>query len=157
MIQRDGDIVGADGNVLGMILPTGSYYLSIKHRNHLGIMTATPAVVARTTNIFNFTNGTTPTYGTNAMMQTQPGVFAMWAGDVNADGMVYYISPNNDRDAMLLILGGNQFGFITTYNGGDVNMDAQTYYISPGNDRDWLLFNPLGTDQFGFIQEALPQ
>ncbi|HRO42032.1 MAG TPA: hypothetical protein PL009_04325 [Flavipsychrobacter sp.] len=156
-VQRDGDIVGADGNVIGAMLDTGNYYLSIKHRNHLGVMTSTASVVSGSATNVDFRNSATPVYGTNGMKILTSGKRALFGGDVNMNGNVYYTAPGNDRDALLSILSGNQFGYLSTYNSGDINLDGQTYMTAPGNDRDWLLSEPLNGDEFNFITEQIPQ
>lgn len=154
LLRRDGQIVGADGNKLGVMLPVGNYYLSIKHRNHLGVMTSTAVVTAAQANTIDFK--TAPTYGTGAQVLVGSGIRAMWAGDVNSDGRVFFTAPQNDRDAALQQLSGNQFGYLTTYKNCDINLDGQSYYTAPNNDRDMLLAAPLSGLEFGFIQEQLP-
>lgn len=154
LVKRNGQIVAANGGQLGVMLPVGTYYTSVKHRNHLGIMTSTPVVISGQANTVNFT--TNATYGTGAQVQVSPGVYAMWLGDVNHDGRVYFTAPGNDRDAQLVLLSGNQFGYLTSYQYCDINMDGQSYYTAPSNDRDLLLATPLSGLEFGFIQEQLP-
>lgn len=154
LIERNGQVVAADGNQLGIMLAPGTYYVSLKHRNHLGIMTSSPVVIAGQTNAVDFT--TNATYGSGAQIQVAPGIYAMWMGDVNHDGRIYFTAPGNDRDAQLVLLSGNQFGYLTTYQYCDINMDGQAYYTAPSNDRDLLLSAPLLGLEFGFIQEQLP-
>jgi hypothetical protein len=47
LIQRDGDIVTTDGQsaVFFTGLTEGNYYIAIKHRNHMGIMSASPVAL----------------------------------------------------------------------------------------------------------------
>jgi hypothetical protein len=46
LLQRDGDVVGTDGHAaLTFGVPAGNYYVAARHRNHLGVMTATPVAV----------------------------------------------------------------------------------------------------------------
>ncbi|MBK6628780.1 MAG: hypothetical protein IPG35_14510 [Flavobacteriales bacterium] len=43
LVQRDGDVVAVDGtSPLGFCLAAGSYHVAVRHRNHLGVMTAQP-------------------------------------------------------------------------------------------------------------------
>src|SRR5204863_5671520 len=51
LVQRDGDVVGSDGaSPVGFeSLPAGNYHIAIRHRNHLGVMTATPIALSSTT------------------------------------------------------------------------------------------------------------
>lgn len=47
LLQKDGDIVGTDGTsfVHFQGLSTDDYYVVVRHRNHLGVMTATPVTI----------------------------------------------------------------------------------------------------------------
>lgn len=139
-IERDGDIVGLDG-VSSPITnaPGGSYYLSVLHRNHLGVCTATAVA---TSSIVDFTSPSTATYGANAEKVVN-GVMAMWAGDAKANRNVQYTGNGNDRDPILGSVGGTTPNNISfgLYGGVDVNMDARSQYTGAGNDRDRILVN----------------
>ena len=92
LIQRDGDVVDVDGvsTVLFDIAP-GEYYVSVRHRNHLGVMSAEPLRFGYNENpIIDFTDKSTPTWGDNAQ-KDMGNVNAMWAGNTNSDG--YLIFP----------------------------------------------------------------
>jgi len=156
LLQRDGDVVGADGNKLGVIVDTGSYFLSVKHRNHLGTMTATAVVVAGTPAMVDFRSSATLLYGTNSTRTLSSGKRALHGGNVNMDATLYYTAPGNDRDALLNSLSGNQVGYLNGYNAADLNLDGQIFLTAPGNDRDWMLAEPLSGNELGFIQEQLP-
>lgn len=156
LLQRDGDIVGGDGNPMGVMLDTGNYYLSVKHRNHLGVMTANPIVVSGTPVNIDFTNVSTAVSGNMPLKLMPSGRRALFGGDVNSDGQVYYTAPGNDRDALLLKLSSDPLNYLNTYSNGDVNLDGATYMTAPGNDRDWMLSQPLTGDEFEYIQEQLP-
>lgn len=160
LVKTNGSIVNPDGSsTLLFSSPPGNYHVVIDHRNHLPVMTgtmlamneATPATVdfrAPGTAVYNLN-------GANAARATAGSFSALWGGDVNHDGYIYYSDPANDRDALFSILGFDQSGFLDTYNRGDVNLDAFTYYSDPGNDRDFL-FNILGYNQSGFIEKQVP-
>ncbi len=47
LLQADGDIVDVDGvsPIAFPSVPSGNYYVAIRHRNHLGTMTATPITI----------------------------------------------------------------------------------------------------------------
>ncbi len=156
LLQRDGDIVGGDGNPMGVMIDTGNYFLSVKHRNHLGVMTANPVVVSGTPVTIDFTKVTTPLYGSTPVKLMPSGRRALIGGDVNSDGQVYYTAPGNDRDALLLMISSDPFNYLNIYSNGDVNLDGATYMTAPGNDRDWILSQPLTGDEFEYIQEQLP-
>ena len=89
ILQRDGDIVEAEdlSPVKFRGIDDGNYYLTIRHRNHLGVMTANPVSLSSSPVSLNFTDGTAATYGTDAQ-NLLSGSYFMWAGDVNGDGFV---------------------------------------------------------------------
>ena len=143
LLQRDGDVVATDGvSPLTIPLQANSYYIAVRHRNHLGIMTASPiALSANTTLDFN----TTTTYGTDAMYSSG-GYKMMWAGDVTFDGVIKYTGVNNDRDPILSRIGGvTPTNSVDGYYSEDVNMSGNVKYTGQGNDRDIVLLNIGGT------------
>ena len=59
LVQRDGDVVSCIDGVspvyLSCVCP-GNYYVSIKHRNHLGVMTAATMSLSATTSSYDFSD-----------------------------------------------------------------------------------------------------
>jgi hypothetical protein len=67
LLQRDGDVVAPDGvSPLEFIALPGDYYVAVRHRDHLGAMTAAPLALSATAAALDLTVGTTSTYGTGA-------------------------------------------------------------------------------------------
>ncbi len=172
LVQRDGDIVALDGTS-DVILRglTGNYFITIKHRNHLGIMTQTTRAlsVAPSPNI-DFTNNATTVFGTNARVQLGNGDMALWSGNVNGDTIVQYSGTTPDSPSILsLVLNdpGNFLNFptyvVNGYNAHDVNMDGNTQYTGTSPDTPILLQNVLAHpgNFLNFstyqIQEQLPE
>ena len=97
-------------------VPAGTYYVVVRHRNHLAIMSSVrdsvdsnPAAVA-----YDFSTGQAKAWGTNAM--TAVGTkFAMLAGNANGDGAINAVDRN--------ILWRVQNGF-SGYLGGDFNLSG---------------------------------
>lgn len=150
LLQRDGDVVGIDG-LSDVVLPVSpnSYYISIKHRNHLGIMTASSIALSDITTTVDFTDFNNQiTNGTYAQTTfgVPTGFIAMWAGDVNGNGQVRYLGPSNDtngiKDNVLNPTNGNPSGSnfypYTGYDNADINMNGQIRYLGPGNDTNTL-------------------
>jgi hypothetical protein len=159
-VLADGTIVDTNyTQPLSFPVAAGQYKVVIRHRNHLGIMSASAIDFSSGSGTADFTNGTTPTYThTNAAQANLGGgISGMWGGDANGDGKVYYTSSGNDPDWILNNpLGGDPNGYVIAYSTGDVNMDGQVYYISTGDDADWILYNPLGNDPNGYVEAQLP-
>ncbi|MBL7984605.1 MAG: delta-60 repeat domain-containing protein, partial [Flavobacteriales bacterium] len=92
MLQNDGDIV--ETQPIGPVrfpVPPGDYYLVLKHRNHLGVMTATPLPVVAdgVVHIVDFTQPGTACFGTNARVNSG-GTMLLWAGNVNGGNQISY-------------------------------------------------------------------
>ncbi|MEM6718974.1 MAG: hypothetical protein AAF611_06660 [Bacteroidota bacterium] len=156
VLQRDGDIVDTsdDANPLTFDnVPAGDYYIVVKHRNHLGIMSASAISLKQVSSTIDFTDATNEiTYGSNA--QTTFGmptnVVAMWAGNVNGDTVVQYsgVSPDTpDILSTVLNDAGNFLNFptyvVSGYNTDDVNLDGNTQYSGTDPDTPFILQNVL--------------
>jgi hypothetical protein len=174
LLQRDGDVVDVDGvSDLKFNVPIGNYYISIKHRNHLSIMTASAIALSSTTEIIDFTNSTNQiTFGSNAqtVFGMPTNIVAMWSGNVNADTFVQYSGTTPDTPSILsevLNDPGNFLNFptyaVSGYNMHDVNMDGSTQYAGTTPDTPFILQNVLAhpSNFLNFstyqIQEQLPE
>jgi len=153
LIQRDGDIVDVDGvsPVAFEQLPNGNYFLSIRHRNHLGVMTKTAQPFSNnafTTLDFSVQGASgTPAYGTNAMDTVQSRL-VLWAGDGNADRKIIYDGIANDRDPVFIDVITDPLNINSNYNHvsfgyhrGDYDMKGAAVYLGSGNDPDVIFFN----------------
>ena len=158
LIQRDGDVVDLDGvSPVSLSAANGNYYVAIRHRNHLGCMTASPLALSYANPAsINFTLPATPTYGTNAR-KTSGDVMLLWAGDVSFNGQIKYTGTGNDRDLILLAVGStNPNGSVIGYRREDTNMDGVTLYTGSGNDRDPVLVNVGSTTPNAVRLQQLP-
>lgn len=143
LLQKDGDLVATDGlspPVVG--LDSGQYYIAVRHRNHLGVMTSSPVNLSDTV---DFTLPETSVFGIDSRKQIGSSMF-LWEGDVSGDDKIRYTGIGNDRDLILQEIGG----FVATnqnsgYLNADVNMDGVVKYTGIDNDRDIVLFNIGGT------------
>lgn len=146
LLQRDGDVVDTDGtSPVSFALSAGAYHLAIKHRNHLGVMTATPVQLAPTPDVIDFTDPLLAVHGTDAR-KARNGVMVLWGGDVNFDGVLKYSGGSNDRDVVLQTIGGTiPTATLNGYLQGDVNMDGVVKYSGANNDRDVILQHIGGT------------
>jgi hypothetical protein len=116
-------------------------------------MTASPISLSIGTTL-NF--NTTPTWGT-AAMYTLDGVNMLWAGDVNFNGNLKYTGSSNDRDPILLRIGGTiQTNVANGYHQEDTNMSGVTMYTGAGNDRDIILFNIGGAIPTNVKTQQIP-
>jgi hypothetical protein len=158
LLQRDGDVVHVDGtSPVSFSLPAASYVVALRHRNHLGIATAAAIALNSTPTTVDLSNGTIPIIGGNAATK-QIGVRRLlYAGDVNADGILRYTGQGNDRDAILVGVGGLiPTTTVSGYRDEDVNMDGVVRYTGAANDRDIILVNIGGVVPTNIRPGTLP-
>lgn len=146
LVQRDGDIVDPDGiSPVAFAIAPGSYHVAIRHRNHLGAMTAAAIALSPVATPVDLTTNTTTTYGTDAR-KSLTGAFpamVLWSGDVGFNGDILYTGSGNDRDPVLIAVGSTTPNNVLTgaYSTRDVNMNGEVKYTGIGNDRDPILIN----------------
>ena len=116
LLQRDGDIVSTDGisSLSFRGLTPDAYYITINHRNHISVTTATTIDLSSTLTTLDFSDGTTPTAGTNAQVDLGNNVWGLYAGDATADDQI------NAADRSETWNSRNQIGYLTA----DVDMDG---------------------------------
>ncbi|HLP96314.1 MAG TPA: cadherin-like domain-containing protein [Saprospiraceae bacterium] len=155
LLQRDGDVVDIDGTsalVFQNSVPA-SYAVAIRHRNHLGCMTANAVALSGEGTSIDFIHTGINLWddGTNLNgleQKTINGKFALWAGNVNKNNSVVFAGQNNDKDPIFNQVDqapGNVFRSQTyIYNGyhlGDVNLDGSAIFAGQRNDVDPIFNN----------------
>ena len=149
LVQRDGDVVDLDGNsaVKFFNVPDDAYYLVVRHRSHLGVMTGQTYAFAQTPIAIDLSDPLMVTYGSNAQ-RARGSVMTMWSGNANANSLISYSGSSNDRTSILNLLGASTF--LSPQNGyftQDVNMNGMVSYSGSNNDRTNVL-NSLGASTF---------
>ncbi len=158
LLQRDGDIVSTNGYPrLLFNVAIDNYYVAVRHRNHLGVMSSTSLAMNATATTIDFTLPATLTYGTNARTTVGASHMALWSGNVLRDNILKYTGANNDRDPILTQVGSTvPTNVVTGYLPGDVNMDGSVKYTGSANDRDPLIINLGGNTPNNTRGEQLP-
>jgi subtilisin family serine protease len=85
-INRRGLIVGDDGTTNQIVLdtPYGNYYVAIKHRNHLAVMSANSvALNGGSSTLYDFTTGSEKFDQNGGAKQLETGVWGMFGGNAN--------------------------------------------------------------------------
>jgi len=153
LVQRDGDIVAADGGALNVPGLPASFYVAIKHRNHFGALATdvqavtAGAVAVDFTTLANDDLFSLPGYSGQEAMATVNGVRALYTGNANFDTQVKYDGAANDRQTaagQVLSFPDNtaqilNYANTTGYFSGDVNMDGKVLYDGANNDRQLIL------------------
>ncbi len=115
-IKKSGRIVDTDGSstVTFAGVTAGNYYVVLRHRNHIPVMTASAILLGTSSSLYSFTTGQSQAFGTNPMAQVASGVFALYGGDANMSGIVSASDANG------------VFGSLnaTGYSQDDVNMSS---------------------------------
>jgi hypothetical protein len=162
LLQADGDVIDTDGDTyLNFPIPAGDHYVAIRHRDHLGIMTATTRALnvdpSSGTNLIDFRLSSTITYGTDARVQ-KGAVWCLWAGDATGNGTIRYTGSANDRDPILLAVGGTTPNNTVpnVYDRRDTNLDGVIKYTGTANDRDIILTNVGSTTPNNTRTQQLP-
>ncbi|MCB9159290.1 MAG: S8 family serine peptidase [Caldilineaceae bacterium] len=153
LVQRDGQVVDAATGTAPVVFANmlaGDYYVAIRHRNHLGVMTANPVTIDAGAPVVDFTAlGDAGTYGTAAQKELAAGVYGLWAGDTNSDGKVVYAGQDNDKDH--IFNGIDQAPdnalkspsyILNGYRLEDVNLSGEAIFAGQDNDVD-LIFNSV--------------
>ena len=152
LLQRDGDVLGTDLTALSFNLPDDQYYVAIKHRNHLGIMSASPISLFGSPLVVDFTDGSVPTFGTNAQttLGMPIGVQGLWAGDATNDGIVQYSGGFPDNPSILSFVLNDSGNFLNLpthpvngYSNNDVNMDGVSQYSGANPELPFILQNVI--------------
>ena len=152
ILQRDGDVVDAatgSPEILIHEVAPGDYYVVASHRNHMGVMTATPVALSPVSTLYDFTKPSTPVYGKNARISSTT-LALMRAGDVNNSSTLIVSGPGNDVNVILgaLLIAPGNAGVNSSYQllgyfATDVNLDGATIYAGPNNDANLMLGNVL--------------
>jgi len=116
------DVSTTGGAYLTAVPPlySGSYYMTIKHRNSIETTTAAPVSFAGSLITYNYSTAASQAYADN-MKDMGDGYFALYTGDVNQDGIVDGGDMNPvDNDATYTIF----VGYSPTDINGDGLVDA---------------------------------
>jgi hypothetical protein len=149
LLQADGDILAVDGTGTLTFTVTGSdYFVAIRHRNHLGVMTTGPVTLSASTPLVDFTmmaDGST--YGSNSQKLVVDR-YALWMGDLNGDNQIIGVGPNNDKNGILATVlaapdnvNHNQNYIVTGYDASDSNLDGLMIAAGPNNDVNLIMYN----------------
>ncbi len=188
LLQRDGDIVDVDGvsPICFQGLNDNQFYIVIRHRNHLGVMTANAKILTTQGTEVDFRNNLEPefNFGTThpvagnsfnftglSQFTTMDGKRALWNGNANNDHKVKYEAPNDDQSIPLMnvfLNNGNSsfqsgFDFAIGYYSGDVDLNGKAKYEAPNDDQSIILLQvliyPLNSSYqsaFDFMYEQIP-
>ena len=111
------------GNMVIKGIPSeysGSYYVTIRHRNSIETTSAIPVSLTGGTINYDFTSAASMAFGDNLRNWNGTGVYTIWGGDVNQDGIVDSGDMNPVDNAATIIT----FGYIPEDVNGDGIVDS---------------------------------
>lgn len=153
LLKNNGEIYDVDGvtKLTFENIRNEQYYIAIKHRNHIGLMTKTPVDITST---IDFTTAATLVYGVDNR-KDNAGLLRLRAGKT---GVLGYASYNLNGGWIVLAL--KRMGYLpatpitSVYDVFDVTLNGEIKYNLSGNDRVVVL-NSIGFDNL--ILEQIPQ
>jgi hypothetical protein len=162
ILYANGQVLAADGGEVAFPgVYTGFYKLAVRHRNHLGVVATGLWMNGSMVNV-DLRQGSTSVFGANARRYIQPSwsspFYSLWPGDATGDGVVKYVGAGNDRDAILIAVGGGTPSNTVSnvYDRRDVNLDGSIKYTGVNNDRDVILQTIGGTTPTATRTQQMP-
>ena len=150
-LGHEGYLLSDDGTT-GIVahVHSGSYYLVVKHRNHLSVMSAEPVPFTNEVVEYIFTSGPDRFYGgASGTVEVDTDVWGMAAGDADGDGEVLAVDA---------LVHGSQDG-LAGYRRGDLDLSgtvssqdtndcwaARQGMVSAVSDRNVVLAPALSVD-----------
>jgi len=122
--------INTGGNISITTIPaglSGSYYITIRHRNSIETTTGSPVPFAGSTISYDFSTAASKAYGDN--MKLMGSVYAIWGGDVNQDGIVDSGDMNPIENASVALT----MGYIAEDVNGDGLIDSSDMNIVENN------------------------
>jgi len=169
LVQRDGDVMDLNGEsgLRFKGLNVDDYYVVVRHRNHLGAMTAVAKTPAQLADLIDFTVDETGffDFGTSKNIYDYAGLSqatlvgspssnkngykALWGGDFDGDGKVKFTNPDDDLNNLFSNVFGYQipgggFNFFTNfdfafgYQTGDYDLNSKSKFDNPNDDKNYL-------------------
>ncbi len=165
LLQRDGDIVDLDGTspLFFNNVDPDFFFIVIRHRNHLGVMTKYPVTTVEMADLIDFSSVDTPVFdfgNTNNqfnysglaqknIMVGADELMVLWGGDFDADGVICYIANNSDVNILQAEVAGFDLNlnpqYKVNYSGSvgylqsDFDMNGQAKFTAPDDDRNLVL------------------
>jgi uncharacterized delta-60 repeat protein len=142
LLQRDGDITDLDGGTPRFPVAPGDYHVAALHRFHMGVVTLNAMTLA--TSVVNgpvdLSDPAVAVHGGSDARKALGVVRVLHAGDVSFNDRIQYVGSGNDRDPILLRVGGSvPTNTVSGYFQEDVNLDGIVRYAGALNDRDPVL------------------
>ena len=101
--------------VLSFSQNADNYFMVIKHRSHLGVMSISATALSSVSSVLDLSGSSAAVVGTTNAVVDMGGVFALVAGDFDSDGQVL----NTDLQNVIPLVG------TSSYSSADADMNGQ--------------------------------
>jgi hypothetical protein len=156
IIYTASDVALSTNGMAAAFIPaglSGTYYITIRHRNGLSTVSATP--VSFSGSIINYTFDAPAKALGNKLVQLPGGGYGIYSGDVNQDGYI------NIADMELTGTGSNGFatGYLQRDVNGDGTIDSGDMTFIDNNSGNAVSFpsSPLGGQDFSISIKNVTQ
>ena len=141
LLKNNGDILDVDGitPITFESIIEDDYYVSIRHRNHMGVMTAEPVSVTTTVTI-DFSDPLTDLWGVDAAYNNS-GVINLWACKYNVEGFSRYEGSMSFLSYLTNITTNLTVTLNSVYSVFDVNLNGTVNAGPVNSDRTTFLSN----------------
>lgn len=151
-LQADGDVmdVQTGSTTLAFLnVSPANYYVSLRHRNHLALVSASAHALSFTPNLIDFSSASFAVAGQNSRALSNSKAL-LWAGDSNKDKKVIVSGVGSDNNVLLTKIlstsantGMNTSYRLKGYASTDLNLDGDSLATGPGNDANVTYVNVL--------------
>jgi hypothetical protein len=165
-LLSDGTITDLDGISelrFKYLKASDSLYAIVRHRNHLAVMNATPLILNSEIRTWDFTDDPAKAYHESGFTNNEPsaglgaGKHGLWPGNAMPDNVVRYYSTNNDREAVLGLVGpGAPSQVINGYHAEDLDMNGSARYMGENNDKI-RIYLILGNNSLDSLKSHVPE
>lgn len=151
-LQADGDVMDVQTGSTSLAflnVSPANYYVALRHRNHLTVISTSPQALSFTSTLIDFTQ---PIFATarQTRFSLDKAKGLLWAGDITQDKRVVGVGVGNDNNAILTAVlrasantAFNSSYKLTGYAATDLNLDGETLAVGPGNDSNLIYTNVL--------------
>lgn len=124
LLRNDGQIIGTDGQPfvqLDMGILPDYYYITIRHRNHIAIMSNYQVYACANPDLYDFTASTDNVYG-GELKRLKNNLYGMYSGDADYNGVVddidykAYNQASKNADHGYIANDFNLDGFVTSFD-----------------------------------------
>lgn len=124
VVRYDGQLLSTTGETMIPLkfgIEPGYYYYVIRHRNHIAVMSNYEIYVYNTSDLYDFTTSTDMYWGNEAKL-LKTGLYGLYAGDVDYDGLIDLDDFNSFNTSSIIAEHGyklcdfNLDGYVTSYD-----------------------------------------